>query len=179
MKGVVGGDGHLQDANVSFMKGVRRLAGLEGKPGDADPTASLSDIAAGRVKSEPKEEEQKTGSNGNPKQKSGGNGGNPEQETSGGNTPDTKGKDGTRVSHLKDLQTMDQEKRQQTISSMSNQEMQQLVKSLDATDKQNLTQEQQQQLKNFKDQKDVDSMTREQRQMLNSIFEELAKPPKK
>ena len=165
MKGVIGDNGDLQ--NQSFEKGLRRLAGLETDAKDKPtPTRPIEDVAE----------------HGWPKD--GGNGGSGggtgvKQGTSGGNEPDTKGKDGTRVSSLKDLQNLTQEQRQQAISSMSNKSLQKLAQNVDSEDQQSLTQEQRQQLKNFKSQKDVDSMTKEQRQTLNSIFEEIGKPPKK
>ena len=164
LKAVIGDNGDLQ--NQSFEKGLRRLAGLETGKMEPSETMPISDIAE----------------HGYPPKKSGagdkGGAVSAEQETSG-NGPDAKGKDGTRVSHLKDLQTMDQEQRQQTISSMSNQEMQQLVQNLDMKEAKSLTQEQRNQLTSFKDQKDVDNMTKEQRQQTNSIVEKLAQQPKK
>ena len=167
MKGVVGDNGDLQ--NQSFLTGVRRLAGIETNDNQGEapaPTRSILDVA--------KHGWSKDGGNGGS-----GGGTGVKQETSGGNEPDTKGKDGTRVSNLKDLQNLTQEQRQQAISSMSNQEMQQFVKNLDTKDLSSFTQEQRQQFTNFSSQKDVDSTTKEQRQKVNSAVEELGKPPKK
>ncbi len=55
MKGVVGEDGGLQNSNVGFMQGVRRLSGLERSQEAPKTTASIRDIAAnnGRMPTAP------------------------------------------------------------------------------------------------------------------------------
>jgi|GEM_PF-4997549 len=156
MKAVVGGDGGLQNSNVGFMQGVRRLAGMETDKPAPESTDSIASIAANNGK-RPSSKENADGDNGGSEQ----------------------GNARIRISNLKDLQNMTQEQRQQAISSMSNQSLQDLAKRVDAKDTTSLTREQRQQFENFKDQKDVDSMTKEQRQTLNSIFEEIGKPPRK